>query len=154
MRKVILALAATTVALAATPALANEARVEARGGVVWAGGSSQDVWGAAVGYDVDLGNTAFVGAEVSGDKIGSSGTKVAWGFNGRLGAKVADKVKLFAAGGYTTEFCSSCGGAWDAGAGAEFSVGKNVYLKAEYRRYFVDGGTDLNAVVGGVGVRF
>jgi len=154
MRKVLIALAATTAALVATPALANEARVEARGGVIWSGGSSQDTWGAAAGYDVDLGSSAFVGAEVSGDKIGTSGTKVAWGLNGRVGAKVGDKVKLFAAGGYTTEPCTGCEGNWDAGAGAEFGFTKNLYAKVEYRHFFGDTFASSDAVVAGLGIKF
>ena len=71
MRLVILPLIA--LAAAATPALANEARVEARGGVIWDGGVTEDVWGIAAGYDWDLGEKTFVGLEVSGDKIGVSG---------------------------------------------------------------------------------
>lgn len=80
MRKVLLPLLASLAI--ATPAMANEARIEARGGVIWANGTSEDVWGAAAGYDFDLGETAFAGVEVSGDKIGTSGTKVSWGFAG------------------------------------------------------------------------
>jgi outer membrane immunogenic protein len=154
MKKFILPLIAAMAV--ATPAMANEGRVEVRGGVVWANGSSQDTWGAAAGYDFDLGSSAFAGVEVSGDKIGSSGSQVAFGGTARLGVKAGTGTRLFAAGGYTTEACSSCGGQWHLGAGAEQKVSGPVYVKAEYRHYF-DNSTgigEFNALVAGVGIRF
>ncbi|MFM5924653.1 MAG: outer membrane protein [Novosphingobium sp.] len=153
MKKIILPILAS-LALA-TPAMANEARVEARGGVIWSNGSSEDTWGAAVGYDFDLGTSAFAGAEVSGDKIGTSGTKVAWGLTGRLGVKAGEGTRLFGAGGYTTEACDGCDGQWNLGAGVEQKVSGPVYVKAEYRHYFKNNiVTSADALVGGVGVRF
>ncbi len=109
MRKVLLAIVAS--AALATPALANEARVEARGGVIWFPGTSKAVAGVAAGYDFDLGSSAFVGGEVSADKVLTAGTKVAFGFTGRAGFKAGESAKLFAAGGYTTAFCNGCEGA-------------------------------------------
>ena len=155
MRKVLLALAATAAVAAATPALANEARVEARGGVVWLPGASKGTAGIAAGYDFDLGSSAFAGFEVSGDKILTSGTNVAFGFNTRLGAKIADKAKLFAAGGYTTAICNGCGGTWDLGAGVNYDVAKSIYLSAEYRHFFKNSSaTSGDAVVAGIGMKF
>lgn len=153
MKKIILPVLA---ALAfATPAMANEGRVEARGGVIWSGGSSEDTWGVAAGYDFDLGSSAFAGVEVSGDKIGSSGTKVAWGLNTRLGIKAGEGTRLFAAGGYTTEYADGAEGMWDLGAGIEQKVSGPVYVKAEYRHYFEnDMVVGADALVAGVGVRF
>lgn len=153
MRKFILPLIAAMAV--ATPALANEARVEARGGVIWTNGTSEDTYGVAAGYDFDLGATTFAGVEVSGDKIGATGTKVAYGVTGRLGIKAGEGTRLFGAGGYTTEACDLCEGQWHLGAGLEQKVSGPVYLKAEYRHYFendfVLGG---DALVAGVGVRF
>lgn len=154
MRKFVLPLlAAAAFGAAATPALANEARVEARGGVFWLPGASKGVAGVAAGYDFDLGSMAFSGVEVSGDKVLTSGTKVAFGFTGRLGAKVSG-AKLFAAGGYTTEPCDLCEGAWHAGAGAEVPVMSNVYVKAEYRHFFTKNFADSDSLVAGVGLKF
>lgn len=153
MRKVLLPLLASLAI--ATPAMANEARVEARGGVIWSDGESQDVWGLAAGYDFDLGSTAFAGVEVSGDKIGADNTKVAFGGTARLGLKAGESTRLFAAGGYTTEACDGCDGNWHLGAGLEQNITEKVYLKAEYRHYFENDvviGSD--AVVAGVGMRF
>lgn len=153
MRKIVLPLLAS-LALA-TPALANEGRIEARGGVIWSNGTSEDTYGVAAGYDFDLGQTAFAGVEVSGDKIATTGTKVAYGATGRLGVKAGEGTRLFTAGGYTTEACDLCEGQWHLGAGLEQKLAGKVYVKAEYRHYFennvVTGG---DALVGGVGVRF
>ena len=135
--------------------MANETRVEARGGVIWSNGSSEDTWGAALGYDFDLGATTFAGVEVSADKIGTSGTKVAFGGTGRLGVKTATGTSLFGAGGYTSEACDGCEGQWHLGAGVEQKVSGPVYVKAEYRHYFEnDVITGADALVAGVGVKF
>jgi outer membrane immunogenic protein len=153
MRKFILPLLASLAV--ATPALANEARVEARGGVIWSNGSSEDTYGVAAGYDFDLGTSAFAGVEVSGDKIGATGTKVAYGVTGRLGIKAGEGTRLFGAGGYTTEACDLCEGQWNLGAGLEQKVSGPVYVKAEYRHYFEnDFVVSGDALVAGVGVRF
>jgi outer membrane immunogenic protein len=153
MRKIVLPLLASLAI--ASPALANEGRIEARGGVIWSNGTSEDTYGVAAGYDFDLGATTFAGVEVSGDKIATSGTKVAFGVTGRLGVKTGEGTRLFGAGGYTTEACDLCEGQWHLGAGLEQKISGPVYLKAEYRHFFensaVVGG---DAVVGGVGVRF
>jgi opacity protein-like surface antigen len=151
MRKIILPLLASLAV--ATPALANEARVETRGGVYWMPGDSEATAGVAAGYDFDLGSVAFTGVEVSADKILTSGTKVAFGFTGRAGAKVAGS-KLFAATGYTTEPCTGCEGAWHLGAGAEVPLMGKVYGKVEYRHFFVDNFADSDSVVAGVGLKF
>ena len=154
MRKIILPLIAS-LAFAA-PALANESRVEVRGGAIWSNGTTEATYGAAAGYDFDLAPTTFAGVEVSGDKIDQSGTKVAFGLTGRFGIKATPSTKIFAAGGYSTEPCDLCEGSWHAGAGVEQGIGMGpVYIKAEYRHYFTASGIpDSNAVVGGVGVRF
>jgi opacity protein-like surface antigen len=155
MRKLLLT---TAVALGASlavaaPASANEGRVEARGGVVWGYGSSEGVAGVAAGYDWDLGSSAFVGAEVSADKILASGAKIQFGVNARLGLNAGESTKVYATGGISTKPASGLDEAWNAGAGVQQDLGGTVYIKAEYRHYWVSGG-DFNAVVGGVGVNF
>jgi len=153
MRKVLIAVAATLVA--ASPALANEGRVEARGGVNWQAGKSEVTTGLAAGYDYDLGSSAFGGVEVSGDKVlNSANNRVAFGFTGRLGAKVGDANKLFVAGGYTTKPCSTCKDSEHVGAGYEHNFGP-LYGKVEYRHNFANGGAaDANSAVAGLGIRF
>ncbi|MBC2667391.1 hypothetical protein H7F51_17875 [Novosphingobium flavum] len=154
MRKFVLPLLAVAAfGAAATPALANETRAEARAGVIWGGGDSEAITGIAGGYDFDLGPALFSGVEVSADKILTSNTKVGWGFTGRLGTHLAT-TKVYAAGGYTTEFCDVCDGHWHAGVGAELPLGPMLYGKAEYRHYFADRNADADAVMAGVGVKF
>jgi outer membrane immunogenic protein len=155
MRNVILTLAVLAAVSAATPALANEGRVEARGGLVFGSGDSEGVAGVAAGYDWDLGDTAFAGVEVSGDKILQDNTRVVFGFTGRVGVKTGEKVKLFADGGYSTKPCSFCEDSIHAGAGVEVGLGEKVYGKLGYRHFFVgNGSSDFDSVVAGVGFRF
>ena len=87
MRKVFLPLLASLAV--ASPALANESRVEARGGVIWDGGDSEAIAGVALGYDFDLGSAAFVGAEVSADQTLESNMRDSSGTRGRLGANLS-----------------------------------------------------------------
>ena len=153
MRKFILPLIASLAV--ATPALANDTRVEVRGGAIWSNGTTEATYGAAAGVDFDLAPLTFAGVEVSADKIDQSGTKVAFGATGRFGIKAGPLTKLFVAGGYTTKPCNLCEGSWHAGAGLEQSIMGPLYLKAEYRHFFTRNGVpDSNSVVGGVGMRF
>ncbi len=147
--KIQVALAAAAAALvAATPAAANEARAEVRGGVVWAAGAEEATAGVALGYDFDLGTSAFAGVEASADKVLEGGANVVFGTSVRAGAKVGDG-KLYAIGGFSfTEHDDS----WHLGAGYQHKVGSNLYVKAEYRRFFDV--VDVNSAVFGVGVNF
>lgn len=157
MRKVLLTLAASLAA--ASPALANEARVEVRGGVIWGNGvpsgQTEATIGAAAGYDFDLGSSAFAGVEVSGDKIlDGTANRVAVGFTGRLGLKASADDKVFVAGGYTTKPCTLCADSQHLGAGWQHNFGR-LYGKVEYRHFFTNQGLpDADAVSGGIGLRF
>lgn len=149
MRKTAFAIAAATAALVAVPAQANEGRVEARGGIAWAGGSEEAIAGVAAGYDFDLGSSAFIGVEGSADKVLASGADVVFGATGRIGAKVSENGKLFLAGGY------SFGEGEDVphlGLGYSHKIG-GAYVTGEYRRFFSDF-QDVNAATLGVGVNF
>jgi len=141
--------AAVAAAAVATPAAANESRAEVRGGIAWAGGHEEAIAGVAVGYDFDLGTGAFAGVEASADKILEGGANVLWGATVRAGANLG-AGKFFVAGGHTFTEGED---AWHLGGGYQHNVGSNVYLKAEYRRYFLDF-NDVNVVNAGVGVRF
>lgn len=149
MRLVIISLAAALTA--ATPALAEEGRVEARGGIVFASGESEGVLGVAAGYDWDLGETTFVGVEGSADKILVDGSDVFFGATARIGAKVGERGKLYGLAGYTFGEGED---APHAGVGYEHQFGSKVYGKVEYRHYFINDFTDLNSAVVGVGIRF
>lgn len=151
MRLVLLSLAAA--AAVATPALANEGRVEARGGVVWSGGNSDEIAGIAAGYDWDLGGKAFGGLEVSGDKILTSNTRVSLGVAARLGLKTSEAGKLYAVGSYQTKFAKLGDDSVALGAGYQHALGSNVYGKVEYRHFFYDG-NDANVAGVGLGYKF
>ena len=157
MRKVLLSLAPVLAmsGMLATPALANEGRVEARGGVIWDQGDEQAIAGVAAGYDYDLGTTAFAGPEVSADKILEGGTRVSFGVGGRAGIRTSEAGKLYAAGSYQTKPCAGCEHSWTLGAGYQQNFGSNIYGKVEYRHYFVGKGiSDPDSVTAGLGVRF
>lgn len=148
MKNILFALSAIA-AVAATPAMANEGRVEARGGIAFAGGAEEAIAGVAAGYDFDLGGSGFVGGEVSADKILVGGTNVLFGLTARAGIKTGEAGRLYVTGGYTF----NDGDAAHAGAGYQHKFGEALYGKVEYRRFFVDG-TDLNAVTAGLGITF
>ncbi|WP_423142148.1 outer membrane protein [Parablastomonas sp. CN1-191] len=152
MRKVLLPLVAAMAI--STPALANEGRVEARGGVYWTDGYTKATAGAAAGYDFDIGQRSFVGGEVSADKVLDDGANVVFGFTGRAGVRTGNAGKLYVNGGYSDDFQSNSSHAWHAGAGYEQGFGGNLYGKVEYRHFFVKDFQDSNAVVAGLGVKF
>jgi hypothetical protein len=137
-----------------TPALANEGRVEARGGVYWTDGYTKGTAGVAAGYDFDLGTNSFAGAEVSADKVLDDGARVLFGFTGRAGLKTGNGGKAYVNGGYSDTLRSGSDGAWHAGAGYEQSLGGTTYGKIEYRHYFIDNARDSNAAMVGVVVKF
>jgi outer membrane immunogenic protein len=147
MKKIIL-LGAAAAALASTPAMAaGEGRIEGRAGLAWAAGTEDFVAGVAAGYDFDLGETVFAGPEVAYDTNFDGLDAINLG--GRLGFKAAEKTKVYLAAGYDVGDIDE----FNAGVGVQQSFGEKVYGKVEYRRYFFNG-TDLNAAVVGIGVKF
>lgn len=156
MRIAIVSLAAAATAALATPAFANETRVETRGGVIWNHGDSEAIAGVAGGYDFDLGDKAFAGVDVSADKVLTSGSnRVSFGFGGRLGMKTGTGGKLYALSDYQTKFCATCNESVAVGAGFQQDMTKHVYSKIEYRHYLVGDHTpDADAVLAGVGMKF
>lgn len=159
MRKATISLALPLAALAgaafASPALANEARIEARTGVVWNNSDTDATAGAAAGYDVDLGDKAFIGAEVSADKVLRSDTRVQWGFGGRLGLKTQSGGKAYALAAYETKPCAYCEDSVAVGGGYQQDIGKKYYAKVEYRHSLIDDHQpDSDSALVGVGVKF
>ncbi len=148
-------MAALALAVFAVPTVAQaengEGRVEARGGIAWASGGEEAVAGIAAGYDFDLSDSVFAGVEGSADKILASGANVVLGATARAGVKVGEKGKLFVAAGgsFNVDFF---GEVFHAGAGYQHKLGKNVYGKVEYRRFFEV--IDVNTATVGVGVTF
>lgn len=152
MKKFAVATALLT-AVIATPALAApqvEGRTEVRGGYVTGGVLDDATLGVAGGVDFDLGDTAFAGVEIAGDKVLIDGAKVQFSSGARVGAKVGTNGKLFATGGYTF-------GQIDdpyVGAGYQHKLGQNLYAKAEYRHQFIENFSDFDAFTVGFGFAF
>jgi outer membrane immunogenic protein len=139
-------------ALVAPPAYAKgEGRVEARGGIAWAGVASEAFAGVGGGYDFDLNEKAFVGLDVGADKVLVNGAAVVWSVGGRVGAQVGEKGRIYANGGLG--FC--CGGNDPyIGAGYQHKLGSNVYGKIEYRTAFSSFGPNINFAGIGLGIGF
>lgn len=155
MRIAFVSLAAVAAAAAATPALANEARIEARTGVIWDGSDSDAIAGIAAGYDYDLGDKTFVGVEASADKVLTSGTRVSWGIGGRAGVKVTPATKLYAVADWQSKPCRYCNSAVGVGGGLQQDFGQKFYGKVEYKHLLVGDNTpDADVGLVGVGVKF
>jgi outer membrane immunogenic protein len=148
MRTVTATLAALAAALSTPAMAAGEARVEARGGLIWGNGNEEAFAGIAAGYDFDLGSAAFAGVEGAGDIALADGAEVVWSVGGRVGAKVSEG-KLYANAGVA--FCCDTEDFY-AGAGYQHKISTNAYLKAEYRHIF--GAFDANIAQVGVGFAF
>ncbi len=145
--------AALLSAVVATPVLAapgGEGHVEVRGGLITGNGIDEGTLGLAAGYDFDLGSTAFVGAEVAGDKVLIDGADVQFSAGGRVGAKIGANGKLYATGGYTFSDIDDP----YVGAGYQHKITSNVYAKAEYRHQFINNFGDFDTFVAGVGFAF
>ena len=149
MRYKFAALATLAAAAVAAPAQANEARVEARGGMVFAFGDEEAVAGAAAGYDFDLGEDGFAGVEVSADKVLRGGFDVQFGFTGRVGINTSEDGRLYFNGGYTVGDLDD----WHLGAGYQHDLGERLYVKAEYRHIF-ENGFEPDVALVGLGARF
>ncbi|GFE76479.1 outer membrane protein [Novosphingobium sp. TCA1] len=155
MRIALVSLAAVAAVAAATPALANEARVEARTGIIWDGSDSEAVAGVAVGYDYDLGNKFFVGVEGSADKVLTDNTRVSWGVGGRAGFKVTPTTKLYANSTWQSKFSKYGNSAVAVGGGVEQALNDRFYGKVEYKHLLVGDNTpDADVGLIGVGVKF
>lgn len=145
----------STAATFATPALADEAYVEGTGGVIWNRGDTNAVAGAAVGYDVDLGERFFVGVEGLAEKTLADDTRVVWGVGGRVGARVLPGAKLYAAANWQTKDCRECGSAVGLSTGWEQDLNEQVYAKLEYKHVLIgDGEPDADMVAVGLGYKF
>lgn len=155
MKKFVFSAAVCAISAAvAAPAQANEARAEVRGGVFFGSGSEDAAVGLAAGYDWDLSETLFVGLEASADKVlDGFYDDVSFGGGLRIGTSFGDAAKGYVIGGYNTQICDLCVDAWSAGAGLQYGITENAYLKAEYRRYFPGSGlNDYNSVLVGIGI--
>ncbi len=155
MRIALVSLAAVATLAAAAPAMANEGRVEARGGVIWNNSDTEATASVAAGYDYDLGDKLFVGVQGSADKILAGGTRVSWGAGGRVGVKVRPGTKAYALADWQSKNTRYGNSAVGVGGGLQQDVGSRYYLKAEYQHLLVGDNTpDADRGLVGVGVKF
>ena len=149
MRKMTISAAIAAVALAASPAHADETRVEVRGGIAWCCGSSDETIGLAVGHDFDLSSGLFIGVEGVAD-TNFDFVDPLLGVNARLGTKLGEKSKLFGTVGYAYDT-----GFEDddlvLGAGYQYNISDRALFSVQYQRY-VD--FNVNRASVGVGYRF
>ncbi len=155
MRIALVSLAAVAAVAAASPAFANETRVEARTGVIWDGSDSEAVAGGAIGYDYDLNDKFFVGVEGSADKVLASNTRVSWGVGGRAGVKLTPATKLYAASTWQSKFTKYGNSAVGVGGGIQQDLGNKFYGKVEYKHLIVGDNTpDADLGLVGLGMKF
>lgn len=183
MKKMFL-LAAAAAAVVATPAMAagdgyakvrvsydsTEIEVEDAGTSASESTGKGIGYGFALGYDFDLGSSAFFGAEVGLDDSSADrdvdGVRISSGREisavGRVGFK-KDMAKLYGLAGYSdlrvkvsdgvdSEAASEGGFTW--GAGVAYDVRDNISVGLEYRNISIDGGQDLEDLVGVDDVNF
>ena len=147
------------------------------------GGHSDDVmYGVGAGYDVQMGgalvgiegeisdsnNKQCVGARTAADpRLCAKAARDLY-VGGRVGKVIGGRTLLYAKAGYTnarfkltdddgtnqiTLGRTNLDGA-RVGAGAEYALGSNSYVKAEYRYSNYEQGFERHQVLGGFGVRF
>lgn len=125
------------------------------------------LYGAALGYDFQAGNVVL---GIEGEVTESTGKTEFVGFDvdvardlyvgGRVGVAMDAGSLLYAKAGYTNARLSTDGAGGDngdgvrVGAGVEYKVGGQLYLKGEYRYSNYEGDVERHQVVGGLGIRF
>ncbi len=119
----------------ATPAFADETRVEVHTTGNFYGGDYQQSIGVAAGHDFTLAPMVFAGAEVSADKLLAANTLTSVGITGRAGANLGPAGKIYAVGGWATTPYHGGNSDWDFGAGYSHSLLFGTYGKVEYRHY-------------------
>ncbi|EGD59167.1 hypothetical protein Y88_1229 [Novosphingobium nitrogenifigens DSM 19370] len=152
------AFAGTMTALAlATPAMADETRVEVHTGLDWSQGNTKGTIGIAGGRDFTLAPGTFLGVEGSLDKLLASNAVAVFGLTARGGIAVPTLGKIYALGGYATKPFHGGSPDWNYGFGVQHPLGAKTYAKLEYRHYTesANGITPVrNAMTVGFGATF
>lgn len=186
MRSYLVAFASLAAIAAATPAAAEGFRAEIHGG--WDHVSAADVgedaivYGVGLGYDVNVGQKAFVGVDLSLDDSTAkecetgvivaddimcvkAGRDLAAGI--RAGVNVSERGKLYALGAYTNARVKVAYDDGDdsfaeaenldgfrLGAGYEHLLTDKVYGKVEYRYSNYEADFERHQLLFGIGVNF
>jgi outer membrane immunogenic protein len=112
------------------------------------------VYGAAVGFDVPLGESFVAGLEANTSNILEDERQI--GAAVRVGYAFNPNVMAYVKGGYTNYrdvFSRKLDGA-TVGGGLEFAFGKNVYAKTEYKYSDFSQNVGSHAGLIGLGLRF
>ena len=151
--------AAAALALAATPAMANDftgVRAEVTAGLddVTGGVDPTEVtYGAGIGLDAELYKNVVVGVEATLDNVFDRRNV---GAAARIGYVVADRALVYGKVGYANwkQTTSAELEGLRLGAGVEAKLVGPVYGKVEYRYTDFDGNVGQHGGLVGVGVRF
>ena len=161
MIKTILASVAA-LALTATPALAQNEnftgiRAEIAAGiddVTSVPESSDVVYSGAVGFDVPIGNRLIAGVEANVDNVFQDERTI--GASARLGYAINSATLIYGKAGYSNYqdvFSRKLDGL-RVGGGLEFTLGKNAFVKGEYRYTDFEDNVGSHGALVGVGLRF
>ena len=151
--------AAAALALAATPAMANDftgVRAEVTAGLDDVTGGvdpTKVTYGAGVGLDAELYSNVIVGVEATLDNVFDRRNV---GASARLGYVVADKALIYGKVGYANwkQTTSRELEGLRLGAGVEAKLYSPVYGKVEYRYTDFNRGVGQHGGLVGLGVRF
>lgn len=158
--------AAVALTVFSAPALANEGNVDLHAGLsnscAWgACTGTKMTYGVSAGYDFDVSESAFAGAQVIVDGIKGydDGTYANYALVGRVGTKFGNE-SIYALGGYAAQELGGgdgTAGGWRIGAGYEHRFGKSLFIKAQYSysqysKYGITGGQNTGVI--GLGTHF
>jgi outer membrane immunogenic protein len=121
------------------------------------------LYGVALGYDIQHGNIVlgFEGeiADSTGKAFGVETDRDIY-LGARLGTVIGGSALAYVKAGYTNAaidipgFGSETGSGIRAGAGVEYKLGGQLFVKGEYRYSNYEGDVERHQIVGGLGIRF
>jgi outer membrane immunogenic protein len=119
-------------------------------------GTEAFTYGLNAGYDFDLGKVV-AGGTLEWQDSGEEGFGRDLSAVARLGAKLGDRVLLYALAGYTNLGIDGTGTELDGirvGAGGEVAVTDNVFAQVEYRYSDYEQDAEAHQMLFGIGYRF
>jgi len=116
------------------------------------------LYGVNLGYDVAVSGGVIAGIEAeladsTAERFGVDAERDIY-VGGRIGASLGSAL-VYAKAGYTNfRLGGANGDGFRAGAGVEYALGGNLFLKGEYRYSNYEADVSRNQVVAGLGIRF
>ncbi len=144
------ALATATPATAATNDAFTGARVELNAGV----NQNDFNYGAALGYDLPLGDRATVGVDAVADNVfDRTGREL--GVGARLGYALSPTVLAYGRAGYTNyDLVNTHLNGYNVGGGLNLRLAPNLYGNVEYRYTDLENRVSGHGARVGIGLRF